>query len=63
MNRQGVYTNLLTGQEDREVPFATHTSCTLEMVNLNKDYDVVVIDEIQMIADANRGYAWYGCLS
>ena len=28
------------------------------MVNLQKDYDVAVIDEIQMIADSQRGYAW-----
>ena len=28
------------------------------MVNLQKPYDVVVIDEIQMISDDQRGYAW-----
>ena len=28
------------------------------MADLNQDYDVVVIDEIQMICDAFRGYAW-----
>jgi hypothetical protein len=58
LNRQGVYTNLVTGQEKREVPFATHTSSTLEMVNMANEYDVAVIDEIQMIADKQRGYAW-----
>eukprot|EP00601_Ochromonadales_sp_CCMP2298_P008991 CAMPEP_0173197620 /NCGR_PEP_ID=MMETSP1141-20130122/16262_1 /TAXON_ID=483371 /ORGANISM="non described non described, Strain CCMP2298" /LENGTH=797 /DNA_ID=CAMNT_0014122381 /DNA_START=155 /DNA_END=2548 /DNA_ORIENTATION=- len=58
LNRQGVFTSLLTGQERREVPGATHVSSTLEMVNMSKAYDVVVIDEIQMIADKDRGYAW-----
>ncbi len=58
LNKKGIYTNLTTGQEKREVPGATHTSCTLEMVSLQKHYDVVVIDEIQMIADRERGYAW-----
>jgi len=58
LNRQGVYTDLLTGQEQRQVPFATHISCTLEMVNISKEYDVAVVDEIQMIADEQRGYAW-----
>lgn len=58
LNRSGVYTDLLTGQEKREVPFSTHISSTLEMVNLTKEYDVAVIDEIQMIADDHRGYAW-----
>eukprot|EP01041_Mallomonas_annulata_P007206 gene7206-14696_t len=58
LNRNGVYCDLLTGQEQRQVPFSTHTSCTVEMVNINREYDVAVIDEIQMIADGNRGYAW-----
>lgn len=58
LNRNGIYCDLRTGQELREVPMATHVSSTLEMVNLNKEYDVVVIDEIQMITDAQRGYAW-----
>jgi len=28
------------------------------MVNLEKEYDVAVIDEIQMIGDSSRGWAW-----
>ena len=58
LNREGVYTSLLTGQEKREVPFATHLSCTIEMMVIDKEYDVAVIDEIQMIGDIQRGYAW-----
>mmetsp|Transcript_3011 Transcript_3011/g.4587 ORF Transcript_3011/g.4587 Transcript_3011/m.4587 type:complete len:823 (+) Transcript_3011:129-2597(+) len=58
LNRQGVHCNLITGQEQRILPFKTHTSCTVEVANLNQDYDVAVIDEIQMIADSSRGYAW-----
>ncbi|CAK7236514.1 RNA helicase [Sporothrix bragantina] len=33
-------------------------SCTVEMTPLNKRVDVAVIDEIQMIADLERGWAW-----
>ena len=58
LNRQGVYTNLLTGQERSDVDFATHVSCTVEMVKLDKEYDVAVVDEIQMIANDQRGFAW-----
>ena len=58
LNRQGVYTDLSTGQEKREVDFSTHISCTVEMVRLDKEYDVAVIDEIQMIANDQRGFAW-----
>lgn len=59
LNLQGVHTDLLTGQEKRQIPGSSHISCTLEMVNINRDYDVAVIDEIQMISDQQRGYAWF----
>ena len=32
LNRNGVYTDLITGQEQRSVPFASHVACTIEMV-------------------------------
>jgi ATP-dependent RNA helicase SUPV3L1/SUV3 len=50
--------SLLTGDELREVEGATLYSCTVEMLSLEKRYDVVVIDEIQMIADSQRGPSW-----
>jgi ATP-dependent RNA helicase SUPV3L1/SUV3 len=40
------------------IPGSTHTSCTIEMVSTIKEYDVAVIDEIQMIGDRERGHAW-----
>jgi len=42
LNRDGVYCSLLTGQEQRMVPFATHQSSTVELADLDDDYDVVV---------------------
>lgn len=54
----GIYASLITGQEKREVPFSTHTAATVEMAPTDRDYDVVVIDEIQMLADKDRGHAW-----
>ena len=51
--------NLITGEEQRIVSMnATLTSCTVEMVNLFKHWNVCVIDEIQMIADPQRGPSW-----
>lgn len=50
--------SLLTGDERRVVDGATLYSCTVEMLSLEKRYEVVVIDEIQMIADSHRGHAW-----
>ncbi len=56
--------NLLTGEERRIVdPDAGLLSCTVEMIPLGgpvggTGYDVVVIDEIQMMGDSHRGGAW-----
>jgi ATP-dependent RNA helicase SUPV3L1/SUV3 len=37
---------------------ATHVASTVELADYATDYDVVVIDECQMISDYSRGYAW-----
>ncbi|KAH9603875.1 hypothetical protein KSS87_013563 [Heliosperma pusillum] len=58
VNTLGVYCSLLTGQEKKHVPFANHVACTVEMVSTDELYDVAVIDEIQMMADSSRGFAW-----
>ncbi|RZC63484.1 hypothetical protein C5167_025245 [Papaver somniferum] len=58
VNALGVYCSLRTGQEKKHVPFSNHASCTMEMVSTEELYDVAVIDEIQMLADPCRGYAW-----
>ncbi|KAJ7970977.1 putative ATP-dependent RNA helicase, mitochondrial [Quillaja saponaria] len=58
VNARGVYCSLLTGQEKKSVPFSNHVACTVEMVSVDELYDVAVIDEIQMMADPTRGYAW-----
>ncbi|KAL3792854.1 hypothetical protein HJC23_004779 [Cyclotella cryptica] len=58
LTSDGIYTSLVTGQEQRNVPFSTHRSSTVELACLAQDYDVVVIDEIQMISDSFRGFAW-----
>jgi ATP-dependent RNA helicase SUPV3L1/SUV3 len=46
------------GQERRHIAFSTHASATIEMANLKEEYDIVVLDEIQMVADVARGAAW-----
>eukprot|EP00750_Incisomonas_marina_P004544 INCI13481.1.p1 GENE.INCI13481.1~~INCI13481.1.p1 ORF type:complete len:696 (+),score=123.99 INCI13481.1:295-2382(+) len=63
LNSQGVPCNLLTGQEKQEVlhdngAAASHVACTVEMLSATQEYDVAVIDEIQMIGDEYRGWAW-----
>jgi len=58
MNKDGVHCNLLTGEEQIEVPFSNHVASTIEMVDLSKFYECVVIDEAQLIDDCGRGAAW-----
>lgn len=58
LNKEGVVCDLLTGEEEILKEGATHTSCTIEKVNLKEHYDIAVIDEIQMISDPFRGMAW-----
>ncbi|KAI0062152.1 P-loop containing nucleoside triphosphate hydrolase protein [Artomyces pyxidatus] len=50
--------SLLTGEERKVIEYATLISSTVEMLNMRMVYDVVVVDEIQMIADSERGQAW-----
>lgn len=58
LNNKGVVTTLLTGEEVIEKEGATHYSSTIEMARLSEFFDCCVIDEIQMITDSQRGWAW-----
>ncbi|MBF0206650.1 MAG: hypothetical protein HQK53_07150 [Oligoflexia bacterium] len=58
MNDRGIKTTLLTGEEVIPTEGATHFSSTVEMVKLHEYFDCAVIDEIQMISDPQRGWAW-----
>ncbi|KAF7777881.1 hypothetical protein Agabi119p4_3953 [Agaricus bisporus var. burnettii] len=52
-------TNMTTGEEKKVVEhYAGLLSCTVEMLSSRMEYDVGVIDEIQMIGDPQRGFAW-----
>jgi dephospho-CoA kinase len=58
LNQRGVFCNLLTGEEHIAIPGATITAATVEMFNPERSGDCVVIDEAQMLADPDRGWAW-----
>lgn len=42
----GIPCNLVTGQEKQLQADSKHMSCTIEMADINNEYDVAVIDEI-----------------
>lgn len=58
LNNEGALCDLQTGEEELITEGATHVSCTIEKLDLKRQYDVAVIDEIQMIDDSQRGAAW-----
>jgi len=58
LNSEAIPTTLLTGEEVVEIENAGHTSSTIEMAKINDQIDCCVIDEIQMIHDSQRGWAW-----
>lgn len=58
----GVPCNLVTGEERIMVTGAQHTASTIEMLRPDMAVDVAVIDEIQMLMDADRGSAWTAAL-
>lgn len=58
LTNDGVKCDLSTGEEEILIEGATHISCTVEKANIKDVFDIVVIDEIQMINDKDRGAAW-----
>jgi len=58
LNEDGVKCSLLTGEEQILEHGAAHTASTVEMMQSNIELDTVVIDEVQMLADEERGWAW-----
>ena len=62
LKKENVAVSLITGEEEIIDEESTHISSTIEMMNASVDVDVCVIDEIQMIADRDRGWAWANAL-
>nr|CAG4646068.1 EOG090X01V1 [Macrothrix elegans] len=61
-NERGVPCDLITGEERKYARYdsqpSSHVSCTIEMASVNTPYEVAVLDEIQMLKDPGRGWAW-----
>lgn len=58
LSKEGTPCTLLTGEEQIITPNSKVDSCTVELFNPGKEYDVAIIDECQLLNDPNRGYAW-----
>ncbi len=62
LRTHGISASLITGEEEILDAESTHISSTIEMLNFEADVACCVIDEIQMIADRDRGWAWANAL-
>ena len=62
LNAKGKLCHLITGDErivtESDTRETNMSSCTVEMVPINKEVEVAVVDEIQMIGSRDRGWAW-----
>ena len=57
-NADGIPCSMLTGEEFIDNPSGRIIASTIEMMDTSSRYDVVVIDEVQMISDQRRGHSW-----
>lgn len=55
---EGTPASLITGELIEAREGARHAACTVEMLDFEKVQEVIVIDEVQMLADPQRGSAW-----
>ncbi len=54
--------SLITGEEENFNEDASHICSTIEMIDYNLDVDTCIIDEVQMLADPDRGWAWINAI-
>jgi hypothetical protein len=58
LQKRGRKASFITGEERDIHEDATLVASTIEMLDTQRVVDVVVIDEIQLLADPDRGWAW-----
>ena len=62
LKNNNISSALITGEEEIFDEENTHICSTIEMVNFSLETDVCVIDEIQMLEDDDRGWAWVNAI-
>ena len=58
LSARGLPISMKTGEEIISSPGDTHVSSTIEMADVKNHHEVVLIDEIQLLSDPTRGWAW-----
>lgn len=62
LKEEKIDASLITGEEQIINEDAAHVCSTIEMIDFNLDVDIAVIDEIQMLGDSERGWAWVNAI-
>jgi ATP-dependent RNA helicase SUPV3L1/SUV3 len=57
-----INSSLITGEEEIFNEDSTHICSTIEMINFEMQTDICIIDEIQMLEDDDRGWAWVNAI-
>ncbi|MBS6396086.1 MAG: ATP-dependent helicase [Clostridiales bacterium] len=58
MKDNGLACTMLTGEECISEENSRVIASTIEMLDLEQNYDIAVIDEAQMVTDPDRGHSW-----
>ena len=62
LKESNIEASLITGEEQLLNEEAAHVCSTIEMLDFDLDVDVAIIDEVQMLEDADRGWAWVNAI-
>ncbi|MEJ2372981.1 MAG: helicase-related protein [Sulfurimonas sp.] len=62
LKSNNIESSLITGEEQMINEDAAYICSTIEMLDFNLDVDVAIIDEVQMLEDDERGWAWVNAI-
>ncbi len=62
LKQNDIEATLITGEEQIIDEDASHVCSTIEMLDFNLDVDTAIIDEVQMLDDEDRGWAWVNAI-
>ncbi|WP_321312848.1 helicase-related protein [Halarcobacter sp.] len=62
LKENNIDATLITGEEQMIHEEAAHVCSTIEMLDFNLDVDLAIIDEVQMLEDEDRGWAWVNAI-
>ena len=62
LKEANIEVSLITGEEQQLNEDAAHVCSTIEMLDFDLEVDVAIIDEIQMLEDDDRGWAWVNAI-